>query len=266
MTRQRGFALLIVLWTMGLLALLVSQFTTSGRTETRIAANLRANAAVQAAADGALYEAILRLIQGVWAPDGHVHVIRVEGGVVEIHISNQATKLNPNMASAPVLQRLMTTLGIDPGKAGSLAQAMVDWRSAGPRSLSGGSKLSQYQAAGLSYGPANQRFDSVEEIGQVVGMTPALVARIKPFLSVYQESDAAGMDDSQPGVPDRTSATDRDGWYFGSTGRVMVVAVSAEAVGLQGGRFTRGAIVRLRADPSLDQAPYELLTWETGLE
>ena len=58
MNRQRGFALLIVLWTMGLLALLVAQFTATGRGEVQMATNLRANAVTQAAADGAVYEAM----------------------------------------------------------------------------------------------------------------------------------------------------------------------------------------------------------------
>jgi general secretion pathway protein K len=56
---QRGFALLIVLWTMVLLALLVAQFTTTGRTEVQVATNLRANAATEAAADGAIYQTII---------------------------------------------------------------------------------------------------------------------------------------------------------------------------------------------------------------
>jgi general secretion pathway protein K len=266
MTRQRGFALLLVLWTMGFLALLVAQFTSAGRTETRVAANLRANAAAEAAADGGLHEAILRLLQGVWLADDRPRLIRVEDAVVEIRITNQATKVNPNNASVPVIQALLTNIGVDPGKAPSLARAIVDWRSGGLKSLAGGTKLSQYQAAALPYGPANKLFDSVEEVGQVVGMTPALLARIRPFLSVYQEGDAPSPDDSLGGAPEQSISTDREGWYLGSTGRVMVVAVKADAVGAKGGRFTRQAIVRLRAEPSLDQAPYQILTWETAPE
>jgi general secretion pathway protein K len=266
MTPQRGFALLMVLWTMGMLALLVAQFTTTGRTETRVTANLRANAAAQAAADGALYEAILRLLQGVWPPDDRPRAIRTQDGVVEIRIQNQASKTNPNMATVEALQALLTRLGIDAGKATALARAVVDWRSSGAKSVSGGSKISQYQAAGLPYAPASKLFDSLEEVGQVVGMTPALLARIKPFLSVYQDSDSSNADETTSAVNEPPSATDRDGWYLSSTGRVMVVAIQAAAAGGNGGRFTRQAVVRLRAEPSLDQAPYQILTWEAAQE
>ena len=90
MTRQRGFALLLVLWTMGLLAFLVTQFTTTGRTEARVAANSRTNAANQAAADGAVHVAILRLLQGKWIADEGPRIIHAEAATVEIHIASQA--------------------------------------------------------------------------------------------------------------------------------------------------------------------------------
>lgn len=265
MTRQRGFALLLVLWTMGLLAFLVTRFTTTGRTEARVAANSRTNAANQAAADGAVHVAILRLLQGKWIADEGPRIIRAEAATVEIRIASQAARLNPNVAPAPVIRTLLTSVGIEAGKAASLAVAIVDWRSAGPKSLAGGLKLPQYRSAGLDYAPANKYFDSVEELGLVVGMTPALLARIKPFLSVYQESDILGADPLSPDMGQATS-TDRDGWYLGSTGQVMVVEVKAEAVGAKAGRFTRQAVVRLRKEPSLDQAPYQILTWEAVQE
>ena len=111
MNRQRGFALLIVLWTMGLLALLVAQFTATGRGEVQMAANLRANAVTQAAADGAVHEAILRLLQGKWAPDGRPRVIRVGTADVEVRIKDEGWKVNPNDAKLPALQALLASSG-----------------------------------------------------------------------------------------------------------------------------------------------------------
>jgi general secretion pathway protein K len=264
-SRQRGFALLIVLWTIVLLALLVAQFTTTGRTEVQVAANLRANAVTEAAADGAVYQAIMRLVQGTWVPDPRLRVVRVGDAAVEVRITNQSRKVNPNTAPVPVIQALLGNVGVDAGKAAALARAIVDWRTNSTKSLSGGTKLSEYQAAGLPYGPGNQLFDSVDEIGLVVGMTPAVLARTKPFLSIYREGDPPAPNEI-PATLAEVSATTGDPWYFGSTGRVMVVMIDATAVGAKGGRFTRQAVVRLRAEASLDQAPYQLLTWGTPSE
>src|SRR5215831_15232001 len=59
--RSRGFALLIVLWTLVLIAFIVAHITASGRTEIRIADNLVDNAVARAAADGAISAAIFNL-------------------------------------------------------------------------------------------------------------------------------------------------------------------------------------------------------------
>ncbi len=261
--RPGGFALLLVLWTMALLGLLVARFTATGRTEVQVAANQREAAVTQGAADGAVHEAVLRLLQGAWLPDGRVRKVLVAETEVEVRAKTQAMKVNPNMAPAQVLQALLVGVGVEAATATVLARAIVDWRQAKPQSLSGGLKLAQYRSAGLPYGPANRLFDSVDELGLVIGMTPALLARIRPMLSVYQDGDVP-----EPAVAIAAATTEApvpatDPWQLGGSGRIMVVMIIATAKGASGGLFTRRAVVRLRAESSLDQAPYQILTWET---
>jgi general secretion pathway protein K len=263
MNRQRGFALLIVLWTMGLLALLVGQFIATGRSEVQMATNLRANAVTEAAADGALNDAILRLLKRTWLPDARPHAIRVGDAVVEVRIKDQSWKVNPNEATLPALTALLAAVG-DTAKASALARAIVDWRTPVARPRPGGSRVGQERGTVNS---SSQIFDSVDEIGLVPGITPALVAKLKPYLSVFLEGDALGAGDTLPrGVLDASARTTGDGWHFGSTGRVMLVSIEATASSPRGGQFTRRAVVRLREEASLDQAPYQILTWETSEE
>src|SRR6185312_3655046 len=254
LSRQRGFALIIVLWAVGLLALLAGQFIATGRSEIQIAANLRDSEAVQNAADGAVHEAILHLLQGAWQPDGAAHTLRVAGAVIEVHVHNQSGKLNPNVASAAALRSMLIRIGSEARQAEALAAAIVEWRSATPRSQSGKVALARYAAAGLPYGPPGQPFDSLDELGLVMGMTPVLLARIKPLFSVYQEGDIAEPDEL-PGTARNGAAT--SAWVLGATGRVMVVLIEAAGIGPSGARFAREAIVRLRAEASLEQAPYQ---------
>src|SRR5205085_12552338 len=79
--RSRGFALLIVLWMLVLLAFVVAQMTAAGRTEGRIAGNLAANSRSQAAADGAIYEAIFHVSDARpeqhWQVDGSEHAVQL---------------------------------------------------------------------------------------------------------------------------------------------------------------------------------------------
>ena len=51
---------------------------------------------------------------------------------------------------------------------------------------------------------------------------------------------------------------------FGFVSRNMVAEVSAVAVTADGARFTRQAIVRIKALPEANEAPYEILTWDAS--
>src|SRR5438094_10282943 len=79
--RSRGLALLVVLWVLVLLAFLVAQVTAAGRTELRIAGNLYANAAAEAALEGAVNEALFHLSdprpERRWVLDGRSRELNI---------------------------------------------------------------------------------------------------------------------------------------------------------------------------------------------
>ena len=262
--REQGFALLIVLWSLGLLALLGTQLTGSARLQTRLAGNLRANAIVEAAADGAAQEAILRLLQGRWKNDD-LRRLRVGDATVEIRLEDQAGRVNPNATTYPVLQGLLANLGLDQARAAALAKAIVDWRSGAATLTSGGTKLDQYRAAGLPYAPSNRPFESIDEMGLVVGMTPDILARLKPYVSVYQEGDVqrgvAGSVGAQALDEARLANPQAGSLGFTSANRVILLRATAVS---GGARFTRQMVVRIKNDWQPGAAAYQILTWETG--
>jgi hypothetical protein len=45
--------------------------------------------------------------------------------------------------------------------------------------------LAEYQAAGLDYGPPAAPIETLDELGRVVGMSPAVLAAIRPHLTLY---------------------------------------------------------------------------------
>ena len=63
MNRRNGFVLLIVLWTLGLLALLGTRLTATARAQLRLAAATRDLAAAEAAADAGLRQAMFALLE-----------------------------------------------------------------------------------------------------------------------------------------------------------------------------------------------------------
>ena len=265
--REGGFALLIVLWSLALLALLGAQVVGPASSEARLAANLRAAAVAQAAADGAVEGAVLRLLQGAWNPhDGIVRQLRIGAAVVAVRLEDEAAKINPNAAPRPMLAGLIRAVGLDAPTSSVLAARIMDWRAPMSASLAGdGPKAALYQAAGLDYAPPSRPFTSLGELRLVVGVTPTLYARIAPFLSVYQEGavdqDAAAgatamaLDDarmSQTGAPVPALHSENP-----------VVRVRAEAVGPGGARAGRAAVVRMLTAPKPGQVPYQVLTWDS---
>ncbi len=265
--RDRGFALVLVLWTLVLLTFIVSSLVAGGRGEVRLAANLRAAAMAEALADGALHEAIFRLLDpsdAGWRAEAGERALTFPTGRATLRFEDHAGLVNPNSASDALLTALLARLGADSRQAASVTAAIADWRfpSASPRPLGG--KAPQYRAAGLDYGPPEAPFRSVAEVALVLGMTPALFERLAPHLTVFREGDPAGAIASpvvRAAITDATGATE---FRPPAPGGVRVLTITATATGRQGARFSRRAVVRLGA--ALATRPWRILAWERAEE
>jgi general secretion pathway protein K len=135
-SRSGGFALLIVLWTLVLVAFIVTHITASGRTEIRIAGNLVANAAAGAAADGAIFATIFNRmdpkLEQRWALDGTAHELLIGDSRVMVRLEDEAGRINPNWASPALLEALLRATGSDPDSARRLAAAIGEWAGSVP--------------------------------------------------------------------------------------------------------------------------------------
>ena len=263
---QRGFALLIVLWILVLLALLVTQLTVAGRVEARIAANLRSGAAAEAAADGAVYEALFHLLDGSarhWNIGGAPHQVRIANGVVLIRIRSEAGKVNPNTASEALLAALLRNVGADPQRAAAVAAAIINWRTPGLLPQLVVATTAEYRAAGREYGPPGSPFQSLDELGLVLGMTPELLERLIPHLSIYQDSNPVPVAADPIVLKAITEAAGADSGAvgLGNTGAAPAVSITAEVREADGSSFIRHAIIRIQ--PTADGRPYQILAWGT---
>jgi hypothetical protein len=140
----------------------------------------------------------------------------------------------------------------------------VDWRTVALASIAGGAKLDRYRLAGLRYGPANHPFVSLDEIGLIPGMTPALLSQLKPYVSVYQTGDVESVAEAPYGqVALRgVGMPGGDAAETGTTWRDQVVLIHVAAA-LQGGAsFTREATVGLRGTRREGEQPWQILTWD----
>lgn len=257
---QRGFALLIVLWTLALLALLGTQIVAAGRGDTQLARNLLDAAELKAATDGAIQQAVFGLLLPPaqrWSADGTAHVVRLGSVVVTVRIEDEADKVNLNRASEEVLRSLLGGLDVDPATAARVAAAIADWRSAGPLPRPSGAKAPQYAAAGRDFGPPGTDFRSLDELGAVLGVTPSLLARLRPHVTVWSDddADAASRDPivaAAMGEPRRGTAA--------RPIEVQVASVIAEARGPNGAALAERAVVRINVRTG--RHPYAMLSLE----
>lgn len=254
---EAGFALLIVLWALVLVSLLFMSLAAATRSDAQLTTNLRSAAELEAVADSAIYTTMFALLQ----PGGRTPPPTVRGppGVeITIETSSLAGLVNPNTVTPELLFALLVRLGAEPGRAARVSAAIVDWRSPGRSPRPNGAKRSQYQAAGLGYGPPGAPFESLEELGQVLGMTPDLLTVLMPHLTLFSEGEP-NADLAGPVV----QAALRDAGITSRAGRVAhsIVRITATAQRFDFTRSVRRAVIRI--GPSADRRGWRVLAWAT---
>jgi general secretion pathway protein K len=245
---NRGFALIIVLWALVLIAFITAQLVANGRVEIRIAGNLVANAATGATADGAVYQAIFNLLdpqpERRWALDGTVREFVIGGRAVSVQLDDETARINPNLAPPALIEALLRVTGSDAETARRLAAAIAAWAGSPTVPRTPDQMLAEYRAAGLDYGPPGEPLETVDELQRVVGMTPAVFAAIRPHLSLFAAAEpAAAYADpvvmaamAQAGIEQPGAAARAD---------VLTARIAATAQGPNNARATRLAIVRV---------------------
>lgn len=264
---QRGFALLIVLWTLALLALIGTQVTAAGHGETRLATNMRASAVAEEAADGAVFEALFHVLDGSdqhWPADGRPRRIRTALAVIDVTVVDEGRKMTLNNSSLPMLRGLLHAVGLDQTLATTLTDQIADWRSPANYPLPHGAKGPQYRAAGREYGPPNQPFRSVDELALVLGMTPEALARIRPYVSPYVES-APKAEGADPVILQALTDAQVGGTPALAFDEPATLTITAVAV-TNGARFMRRAVARLNTDQlaGANSPQFIMLNWDAG--
>jgi general secretion pathway protein K len=260
--------LLVVLWTLVLIAFLVAHIAASGRTEIRVAENLVANAVAAAAADGAISAAIFNLSDPKpdrhWPVDGSTREIKIGNSVVSLRLEDEASWVNPSSASPQLVEALLRAVGRDPQRARTLAAAISEWVGTVAVARPQEALLADYRAAGLDHGPPGAPLQSLDELGRVIGMTPEILAAIRPHLTMF------GPAEPNPATADPVVARALAQLGEGSAPSpanqpppdLLTTRITATARGPGNARVTRLAVVRFGA--ALGRG-YDVMFWGRDL-
>ncbi|HZR77325.1 type II secretion system minor pseudopilin GspK [Bradyrhizobium sp.] len=191
---EHGFVLVAVLWMLAALALLVTIFTVHLSASARaVSLNddaLKTEALVSAGVELAAYR--LQLADDKKRPPEGAFHVRLSGTDVAVSFITEAARVDLNAAPKELLSGLLTVLGAGDDAAKEAANRIVGWRTKASADGDASKEVALYQAAGRTYSPRQAPFAHVNELSLVLGMTPALVERALPYVTVF--SDSPGVD------------------------------------------------------------------------
>jgi general secretion pathway protein K len=270
--RADGFALLIVLWMLVLIALIVGYVTSTGRREIQIARNIAANAAAAAAADGAVYWAIFALTdpqQDSRLPvDGSVQEMRIGGSAVSMRLFDENDRINPNLASVKLLEGLLLAVGTPPRTAADLADGITQWVGTARTLRPPDALAAEYQAAGLDYAPPETPLESLEELMRVRGMTAQTFASMRPHLTLFGSREPSSVTTDPIVAVAMRYASQADAVINGSTPIFSGVGQGARVVRVltstlgPGGAVARSTVI-VRVSSS-ETRGYAILSWQSN--
>ena len=273
--KQRGMALIIVLWLIVLLGVIAAGHARNVHSETRLAMRHVESARARALAEAGIQRAILALLLQTsgneWPVNGTLQRLDIDNREVTVAVRDATGLIDLNAADAGLLGELLATSGGDASQQEEIVDAILDWRDSDDLSHLHGAEDDDYSAAGFAWTTHDAAFASVDELRYVIGMTPQRFAAIAPYVTVHSGQaglnleyaplfliglltgrtvDTAGGGDNT-GLPDkrlRGRATARNGTYH----------IYAGAAGNGGVFASVEAVVNISAS---GEQPYAVLYW-----
>jgi len=185
-----------------MLTVIASGFAFSMRSEALAARNMISMSQARAAANGAIERTVFEMSRTVtaetWKRDGTQHTWKDGDITLVASATDESARIDVNSANEALLRSLFINVGgADPDLAAHIADAIQDWRDGDDLKRPNGAEEPDYRAAGLKYKPANANFETVSDIARVMGVTPAIYAKVADSLTVHSR---------QPGINPLTAS------------------------------------------------------------
>jgi general secretion pathway protein K len=178
--RQRGTALLLVLWVTVLLAALLIGVAAASRSQSQAALYGAERVRAELAAEAGLAHAVAGLrapdLRDQWVPDGRPYDFEFGGAKVRVQVVDVSGLVDLNAASPDLLGDLFAAAGVDRARADQFANTLAAWRGDSPRQ-----PLPARTDAAQPHGP----FRAIEQLARLPGMTTDLFAKVEQAVTVF---------------------------------------------------------------------------------
>jgi general secretion pathway protein K len=288
---DHGFALLLVIVALGLLAYASAIFATSTRALVRTVSAQVVSARAEALAEVGINLAVIKIAQRRSRADQAIRdwVERQERcrsgeNYLLTQVHDEGGKIDLNFASERLLRALLAGLQVAPDRVASLVDAIIDFRDRDDAKRPNGAEAAEYFAAGRERGPKNAPFAIVEELYWVLGLDQELVERMLPFVTAHSGKDGIDPDAAPRELVELIKNGDRNFYrssdeedidfepeftrvpdHFIARSSGSVFTIRSEALMANGARFVREAIVDLsptrESGPDQPAPAYRLWRW-----
>lgn len=267
--RERGIALIIVLWGLALVSILALTVASEGRTNLLVTRNLKQSAEARAAAEAgvhrALYEMFAEEEEARLLPSGAYLEDTIGRARYRVRILDETGRVDLNTVEPLVLEEILSQLAPEVDAA-ALVAAFVDYRDRDEEPFENGMEDPEYLQLDLAWDAKDRNFEHVLELEQIPGFSADLVARLLPHVTVYSRQrtlretaslpstsallngEYAGFD---PNQPDTIEAPES---FSGS--RIYAIESSGEV-----GEARYRLMVHVVMNGG-SEAPYQIVSWD----
>lgn len=118
---------------------------------------------------------------------GRFSVICPQDDEIVYGACDESARISINYADEQLLTNTLRTADpkLEEAKAKEIAQAIIDWRDKDTNPLADGVESDYYEETETPYYARNNDFQSVDELSMVKGMTPELLQKLRPLVTVY---------------------------------------------------------------------------------
>jgi len=184
---EQGYAVVAAVAGIAVFAMMAVTLVQSSRTTLTVAAAEVGQAKAAAAADAgcalALDGLLARDRANRWSIDGRVRTVSFDDTLLRIHIEDERGKVPLNLLDEETAERLVESAGLGVGERARIAEeSLLDWTDNDEDPRPSGAENDYYRARGIR--PPNGPLESVDELSQIRGFDPAVVERIRSFVTV----------------------------------------------------------------------------------
>lgn len=225
--QDRGAALILVVWAIGLMAVMAAMVARDAHLDARESRMAREGLSARLLAESGVRLTLEKLDSPAGAaPDAFPFVCDLPEGRIIADVRPVSALVDLNAAQEDMLAALFLALGFDEREAAGAAARIADFRDADGTPRPGGAEAPDYYRAGLTHGPANRPFNRNGELAEVLGISARMLQAALPHLTVHSYSARIEPLQATPvvlraldifgaeAVPD----IDDDGWDFGARG------------------------------------------------